>query len=205
MNNKASEAEKFYNTQAKTALKNIEPEKALEYFNQAENLYGCAYVKFLTGELDEAKVILTLIKGSSSAVNWLLCLINIINGCITNITPTYFQIRNYYEQDLEMLFKYRQKEIIEKILKILTHLEKYNREIYKYTARVLLNNDDAYRAKKFIEKSLNISYKDPETHYIYGMIYEKTDDKEKAKEEYQKALDVSEEYNPAKIKLNELQ
>ncbi len=205
MNEKALEAEKIYNTQAKTALKNTDPETALEYFNKAENLYGCAYVKFLTGELNEAKVILTLIKGSSSAVNWLLCLINIINDGITNITPTYFQIRNYYEQDLEMLFKYRQKEIIEKILKKITHLEKYNREIYKYTARVLLNNDEACRAKKFIEKSLNISYKDPETHYIYGMIYEKLNSKEKAKEEYQKALEVSEEYNPAKIKLNELQ
>ncbi len=205
MNKKALDAEKEYNTKAKAALQSIEPENALEYFNKAENLYGCAYVKFLTGELDEAKVILTLINGSSSAVNWLLCLINIINGENITRNPTYFQIRNYYEQDLEMLFKYHQTEIIEKIIKKITYLEKFNREIYKYTARVLLNNNYIQRAKKYIEKSISISYKDPETHYIYGMIYEKMNEKEKAKDEYQKAIEVSKEYNPAKIKLNELQ
>ena len=204
MENNFLGAEKEYNTKAKTAMQNIEPEKAIVYFNKAENLFGCAYVKFLTGELDEAKIILTLIKGSSPAANWLFNIINIILDDDTNIIPTYFQIRNYYEQDLEMLFKYHQTEIIEKIIKKITYLEKFNREIYKYTARVLLNNNQTDAAKKFIELSLNISYNDPETHYIYGMIYEKKNEIEKAKAEYKKTLEVSAGYKPAEIKLRDL-
>ena len=91
-----------FNMLGDIAIIDIEPEKAFEYYNKAENIFGCAYCKFLEGELEEALIFATLIRNSSPAADWLYSIINILQNNLTYF-PTYFQIRNFYEQDLEML------------------------------------------------------------------------------------------------------
>ena len=187
----------------KIALYEIHPEEAFENFNKAGNVYGCAYCKFLTGELDEARILTTLIKDTTPAADWLLCLINLLNEDY-NRYPTYFQIRNFYEQDLEMLFLYNQYSIINKIIRLNGYLETFNREIYKYSARVLGNNGHYKEAKTLLKQSLKIWFKDPETHFMIGEIYEKENNKDEAIKSYQKAIEVNTEYLPASIKLKDL-
>ena len=169
---------KELNTFAKKALQNLYPDKAYEQFNQAGNILGCAYCKFITNKTDEAKVLLSLIKNKYSFANWLLALIDIINEK-NEYYPTYFQIRNFYEQDLEMLFLYKQYQMIEKILNKNNYLENFNKEIYKYSARVLNNNNYLLQAEKYIYKSISIWYKDPESHFILGEIYLKEGERKK--------------------------
>ena len=164
-----------FNLLGKIALYELNAELAFEYFNKAGNLYGCAYSKFLKGEINEARIYLTLIKEASSASNWLYSLITILCDKYY-VEPTYFQIRNFYEQDLEMLFLYKQNEITNEIINKNGLLFKYNREIYKYTARVLHNNRYNNEAKILLKKSLEICYKDPETHFLLGEIYENNGD-----------------------------
>ena len=60
----------------KIALEEIEPEKAFEYFNRAENIYGCAYCKFLQGYIEEARILVTLMKNSSPVADWILSIIS---------------------------------------------------------------------------------------------------------------------------------
>ncbi len=194
---------KDINIQGKTELKLLHPEEAFECFNQAGNIVGCGYCKFLTGELQESKVLLSLVKSKYSYANWLLALIGIITDK-NDYYPTYFQIRNFYEQDLEMLFLYKQHQMIEKILNKNIYLENFNKEIYKYSARVLNNNNYPFQAEKFIKKSLDIWYKDPESHFILGEIYLKEKEKEKAKTALRKALEVEKEYYPAELKLKSI-
>ncbi len=177
--------------------------EAFAYFNKSQNIFGCAYCKFLSGNLKEAAVLLNLINNSSSAVNWLLCLINVLENKY-EVHPTYFQIRNFYEQDLSMLFFYNKKSYIEKIIKENSYFERYNREIYKYSARVLLNNNNIIAAEIYLKKSLNIFYKDPETHYMLGELYLTRNEIQKAKQEFMKSEEVNGGYAPAKNKLIKL-
>ena len=192
-----------FNILGKIELYSGNIKEAYNYFNKAQNIYGCCYCNFLTNKINEAKTLLNIVKESSSAVNWLICLINILEDNY-NQTPTYFQIRNYYEQDLNMLFLYKKTEYIKKIINENSYLEYFNREIYKYSGRVLLNNNQWNLAEKFLKKSLDIFYKDPETHYLLGELYEKEKDYTNAKKEYKLANEVNKGYYPAINKLKEL-
>lgn len=177
--------------------------KAEEYFQKAGNIEGCAYCHFLSGNIKEADILLRIVKDSSPFVNWLLCLFGIINNKI-EIYPTYFQIRNFYEQDLELLFKFKQYELIEQIIKKNNYLENFNREIYKYTGRVLYNNNYIQTAENLLKKSLEICYKDPETHYLLGELYIKKGQKESAIQSFKKSIEVNGEYIPALDRLKDL-
>ncbi len=191
-----------FNILGKIELQNINPDEAFEYFNKAKNVLACAYCKFLTGEISEAKVILVMLNNTSPAANWLLSLISVLENN-TEYQPTYFQIRNFYEQDLEMLFLYKQNSTIEKIINKLYYFENFNKEIYKYTSRVLFNNGYIKQAEVLIKKSLSLWYKDPETHFILGEIYSKEKKLKEAKKSYLKAIEVNCGYEPASIKLND--
>lgn len=184
----------------------LQSEKIKDAFNIFKNsgfIFGQAYCYFLSGNLNQAKILLNLIKDSYSAVKWLICLISIIED--KKLEPTtYFQIRNFYEQDLEMLFLYNRQDFIKKVIEKNSYLENYNKEIYKYSARVLKNNKQNENALKLLKKSLDIFYKDPETHYLLGEIYEELKDYDSAKKEYIKANEATGEYLPAKNKLKNL-
>ncbi len=178
--------------------------EAYKYFNKAGNIYGCCYCKFINKELDEAKVLSNLIKESSSTAIWLACLINIVQDKEPDIVPSYFQIRNFYEQDLEMLFLYKNNEYISKIIRKNQYFEYFNREIYKYSARVLMNHDITGIAEELLKKSLDIFFRDPETHYMLGEIYMAKGEKQKAKSSFILSNEVNGNYYPAIKKLKDL-
>ncbi len=191
------------NSNAYKALQFGRIEEAFNIFKDSGSVLGQAYCYFLSGNLNQAKILLNLIKDSYSAVKWLICLISIIEDKKIEST-TYFQIRNFYEQDLEMLFLYNQQDYIKKVIQKNSYLENYNKEIYKYSARVLKNNKQNEIALKLLKKSLDIFYKDPETHYLLGEIYEEQKDYNSAKKEYIKANEATGDYLPAKNKLKKL-
>lgn len=192
-----------FNMLAKIALQENELQKAQDYFNKANNVYGCAYCEFLKGNIKEAKAILLIEKESSIASDWLNYLCSALQNDFS-IYTSYFQIRNFYEQDLEMLFKYDKKDIINKILQLNTVLEQYNGEIHKFNGRVLKNHGYLDFAHECLLKSVDICYKDPETHYLLGELYEQKGDIQHAKKEYQKAIDVNNGYFPAFNKLQNM-
>ena len=175
-------------------------QKAYYYFDLAKNLLGCGYCKFLEGDISQAEVIMTILKNSSPLADWILFLINLLR-CDTSSIPSYFQIKNFYEQDLEMLFALKKEQTAEKIIKKNNILEKYNREIYKMTARVLINNRKHQEAQTYLKKSIDICYKDPETHFLLGEIYVLFNQKEKGIKEFQKCIEVAGRYLPAENRL----
>ena len=179
-------------------------EKAQENFEIAQCMWAVGYCKFLNAKLGEAKVILNEYAFSSSFSDWILKLINVINDNYSN-PPTYFQIRNFYEQDLEMLYLYKRYSFINKIISKSKYFGNFNMEIYKYNGRFLYNHNYNEDAVKFLKKSLDIYYKDPETHFILGGIYEKSKDKESAIKSYKKSIEVNGEYYPALKRIKELE
>ena len=69
-----------YSVNAKKMLQEGNLHGAFTIFNKIHSIFGCAYCKFLAGDLEEAKILLMIIKDSSSAVNWLILLINLLQG-----------------------------------------------------------------------------------------------------------------------------
>lgn len=189
-----------FNLLAKICIQEKEITKAQEYFNKTNNITGCAYCEFIQGRVKEAKAFLLVEKEPTSVSKWLFYLCSILQNDFSFV-PTYFQIRNFYEQDLEILFEYGQKDIINKILHLSSVFEKYNGEIHKFNGRVLKNNGYYDFAEECLLKSIDICYKDPETHYLLGELYEIRGNFQRAKEEYQKAVDVNNGYYPAYKKL----
>lgn len=179
-------------------------QEAFSIFNNINSIHGCAYCRFLQGNITEAKILLNLIKGESSAVNWLIALTEIIEGTNENY-PTYLQIRNFYEQDLDMLLMCEQTELAGKIIAKNSVLEYFNREIYKYSARVLFNYNQIDKSEKLLRKSLDIFYNDPETHFLLGEIYLKQGKIQKAKGAFETANEVSGLYGPAYKKIIEIE
>lgn len=178
-------------------------DKAKYYFNKAQNIIGCTYCHILNENLTEARILASTIKNSSSVIKWLLVIINILDNTEGEY-PTYFQIRNFYEQDLELLFKFKKKNYIETIICNQIYFEYFNREIYKYTGRVLFNNGIDNQSEEFLKKSLDIFYNDPETHYLLGELYLKQNRLEEAKKSFKISNVVNTEYKPALNKLKDL-
>ena len=192
-----------YNILGKSALYKGDLISAYENFKKVHSIIGCAYCKLLNQEEDRALSMILPVKGSSSAINWLISLIKLLKDDLS-YPPTYMQIRNFYEQDLNLFFIYTLEDYINKLLMRSQFYEYYNREIYKYNARVLLNYDFTALAEEYIVHSRDIYYNDPETHYILGDIYMRKGQRKEARKEFEISNKVSSEYLPAKEKIREL-
>lgn len=190
---------KEFNNAGKKFLNQKSPELAYEFFKKAGNINACAYCKMLEGDIKSAEFILNLAKDSSPFGNWLLFIIALIQNKYPK--TTYFQVRNFYEQDLEMLFLYERTDFIKNLTDKNAYIEKFNREIYKYTARVLLNNNIYDQAEEMLKKSCEICYNDPETHYMKGEIELQKGNKEAAIKEFKISADITGDYKPATEKL----
>ena len=97
-----------------------------------------------------------------------------------------------------------QRKTARKVISEVHYIELFNKEIYKYNARILFNNGMADVAEDYIKHSIDIFYNDPENHYILGEIYLKTGRNEKAKQEFYIANNVIGDYMPAQKKLKDL-
>lgn len=192
-----------FNILARIYLDKGNIKKAFEIYNKTNNLQGISYCYFLLGETEKAVITITPVREYSSFTKWLFFLFNFINNRIESY-PSFLQIKNFYEQDLEMLFKAKQIETIKKIVNKIQYFENYNREIYKYSARVFLNNNCNSLSEMFLKKSIEIFYKDPETHYMLGEIYLRKQDITGAIAEFRKADEIPGGYMPAVNKLKDL-
>jgi len=112
--------------------------------------------------------------------------------------PTYFEIRNFFEIDLNMFIDLGLYEYANSMLKNIDLFYSVNGESYKLVARVLLNNGYYEPAKIYIEKSKSKFYNDPELHYIDMQFYEKTGDYDSALKAVENCLSVIPTYYPAK-------
>ena len=192
-----------FNILAKIFLQEVNIENALIQYQKAKNTEGIGYCYFIMGDIKKSQETLLKIKDYSSFTNWILFLGNFIIDNI-NQYPTYMQIRNFYEQDLEMLINAKQLQHATKIIKQNNFFEKFNREVYKYSARVLFNHNFNNDAENFLKKSIEIYYNYPETHYILGEIYLNKKDKENAIKEFKTSENISGEYMPANKRLKDL-
>ena len=160
-----------------------------------------AYIAILNKELLKAKEIFESI--DNPRASWGVALTNILLGYISKY-PTYFEIRNFLEIDLDFLIKNELIEYVELVLGALEILSSYNQEVYKYVARVMYENKFYKACREYLDKSKSIFFNDPELHFIYAKYYIKIREYELAENHLEECLKILPDYYPAKILVKEI-
>ena len=129
-------------------------------------LLEVAYCEIYLGHLNKAKNIISKLPQNSPLSEWIVSFVQMLELNLSKM-PTYLQIRNFFEIDLNNLFLAGQKEYIENLINFVPVLATINSEIYKLSARVLKNNDQNELAMRFLKRSLDIYFFDSETFVLY--------------------------------------
>ena len=111
--------------------------------------------------------------------------------------PTYFEIRNFLEIDLNLLINYQKGQFVEELIKYADIFSSVNSETYKYFGRVFWNNELYSYGKFFLEQAKNYLYQDPELHVLLANTYLAEGNSEKALNAVNSCLKILPEYFPA--------
>lgn len=174
-----------------------------QYFEENNYLLEWGYCKFLSGDLENAKIIFKHLKEQDLRADWAEKLIQFVEGHVLSM-PTYFQIRNFLEIDLNLLITAKKPDFIENIINGGDLFYSVNQESYKFIARVMMHNDFYDVAFYFLKKAKDKFYYDPEMHLMLANCYIKNGDNYLARQSIENCLSILPNYLPAKMLLNTL-
>lgn len=168
-----------------------------DFFLQNGFVLEGAYCKLLLGDAQGAKLEFKKIATTDFRADWAKKMIGFIEGYVTDI-PSYFQIRNFLEIDLNLLLQAKQPQYVENIINGADLFYSVNPESYKFIARVMLNNDFPEVALYYLKKAKEKFYYDPEMHYMLAQCYSRQGEISLAITSINNCLDILPEYFPAK-------
>lgn len=174
-----------------------------EYFQQNRCLLEYGYCKLLKGDVSAAKLVFKELSNKDFRANWAGKLIYFIEGYVISI-PSYFQIRNFLEIDLNLLIQARQPAFVENIINGADLFFSVNPESYKFIARVMLHNQFESIAYQFLQRAKDKFYYDPELHFMLANCHLAMGDKIAAKKSINDCLMILPNYFPAKRFLKSL-
>ncbi len=167
--------------------------------NSLEHAYLCV----LEENLDVAYSIFC--RNDSPRGLWGTSLVEILKNYLEKY-PTYFQIRNFLEIDLDFLIKNEKLSYVESLLGSLDFISGINQEVYKFVARVMLHNKLYKIAYNYMIKSKDFYYNDPELHFMLASYYYNSMNYEAARFSINECLNMISNYYPAlelKFKIEE--
>lgn len=153
-----------------------------------------AYVCIINNDLESARAIFESL--DSPRARWGVVFVDILNGFLEHY-PTYFEIRNFLEIDLDFLIKNEKLDYIEQLLGSLEYLVEINQEIYKYVARVMYENKLYKASREYLEKSKKVLYRDPELHFMLAKYYIDFNEFNNANYYIDECLNILPDYYPA--------
>lgn len=167
------------------------------FFEKNNFLLELAYCKVFSDELADALRIFENLKNNDPRARWGCVLTGILLEKLTPY-PTYFELRNFLEIDLNLLINYEKGKYVEEIVHYADAFSSVNPETYKYFGRVFFNNEIYSYAKFFLERAKNHLYQDPELHVLLATLYEREGNCEKALRSVENCLRILPQYFPAK-------
>lgn len=188
---------------AKQQLVELNISKCEQFFKENQYTLELGYCKLLKGDLKNAKKMFSTIANISPRAHWALRLIQFMEGFVSFL-PTYFEVRNFLEIDINLLLKSNQIKFVENIINGDDLFYSVNSESYKFIARVLIYNGYPEISKIYLDKGIAHSYTDPELHIIICDYYIYKNDIENAIKSLETCLRVLPNYYPAIKKLEEL-
>lgn len=189
--------------QAKAELLNFEPQECETFFKKSGYFLELGYCKLFQNDRAGAKQCFRRICETNPRAQWALVLIELLEGN-SDAKPTYFQIRNFLEIDIDLFIKNAQADYVERIINFGDLFFSINPESYKFIARVLLNNNFPSVAMIFLQRGKDNFYFDPELHYMMAHCYLNEGEKQFAKQSVLKCLSIVPEYYPAKELLKKI-
>ena len=103
-----------------------------------------AYYELLSDNINKAKILFDAIKDYDIRAHWASFMISMINSDIREY-PSYFEIRNFLEIDLNILLHYFKGDYVQSIIGYSDFLFTINPEVHKFIGRVfLLKNNFFY-------------------------------------------------------------
>lgn len=175
-------------------LENGEIQSCIDFFKNNNYQLEYGYSLMLSNKLNDAKEVFNNIQ--SIRADWANIIISIMQGIIKK-RPTYFQIRNFIEIDINLLFKAKLPHQVEYILGAADTFQEINSETYKFLGRVLLKNNCFNSSKVFLDKALDFFYNDVELHFLFVEYYLANNDHNNARKALNNCLRISPEYYPA--------
>lgn len=171
------------------------------FFEENKFYVEAGYCYIVLDKLEKAQEMFNLAKDYDIRAMWGLLLIQMIKDDIRSF-PTYFQVRNFLELDLNILILYCKGNYVEKIIKYADFMAYYNPECYKFIGRVFWANNLIPAALFFLRKAKDKFYQDPELHYLLAYIfYHNENNIEQCKKSLNTCLEILPEYAPAKYLL----
>lgn len=183
--------------EAKNKFLSYDVASAEEFFELNHFRLESGYCKLLSGKLEDALAIFKSLSDEDLRANWAVKLIGFINGRIVDL-PSYFQIRNFLEIDLNLLIEAKKPEYIDNILGAADYLYEINPESYKFIARAMIYNNFHDVAFHYLKKAKEKFYYDPELHLMLANCYLKNNEKFLAKQSINNCLRILPNYFPAR-------
>jgi len=167
------------------------------YFLKKGYILEYAYSCLLNDDIESAKKNFELIKDEDIRAHWGLILISLIEGNVKEY-PSYFELRNFLEIDIDILIHYFKGYYVENIVRYSDFMFTINPETHKFIGRVLYNNGFLEQALFFLDRAKSYFYNDPELHYLIAFIYFNIKDYVKAQKAIDDCLQILPDYYPAK-------
>ena len=174
-----------------------------KFFEQNNYALEYGYCKLFSGDFGWAKGIFGTIASNDFRADWAKSLIQFVEGYVA-YPPSFFQIRNFLEIDLNLLIQAKRPEFVENILGGADIFYSVNPESYKFIARVMMFNDFLEVAIHYLLKAKDKFYYDPEMHFMLAQCYIKMSEFAMAKDSIRVCLSILPDYIPAKVLLDKL-
>ena len=166
------------------------------FFAQNGFMLEEGYCELVADNLERATALFEKIKNIDIRAHWGLYLISMIQ-LNPRICPTYFELRNFLEIDLNILLTYYKGDYVEKIIRYADFMFTINPEVHKFIGRVLYNNGYNEQGMFFLDRAKNYFYHDPELHYLLAYIYYNHSDYAKSERSANDCLYILPNYFPA--------
>lgn len=169
-----------------------------DYFESHNYPVEAGYCYMILDNFTKAKKQFEKVKDADIRGHWGLILLQMVEEKIF-MPPTYFEIRNFLEADLDIFMTYCKGEIVQQIIKYADYMAFYNLECYKFIGRAFWAHNYMEPAMYFLNKAKDKLYNDPELHYLLAYIHYTNRDFSACKKEIDICLGILPEYAPAVV------
>ena len=167
-----------------------------QFFVKKGYILENAYFELLSDNIQKAKNLFNAIKQNDIRAHWASFMISMIEADIREY-PSYFELRNFLEIDLNILINYFKGDYVEKIVRYADFMFTINPEVHKFIGRVFYNNGYDEQGMYFLDRARSYFYHDPELHYLLAFIYYNRKNFEKAEKALNDCIYILPEYYPA--------
>ena len=175
----------------------------LEFFEKHNYILESGYCFLVNDNIEKAKQYFEQIYDQDPRARWGLVLCQMLQGNVIS-NPTYFEIRNFLEIDLNIFIKYYKGDYVESIIRYSDFMAYFNPECYKFIGRVFWANNMIPAAHFFLRRAKDKFYNDPELHYLLAYIAYKDNDFTQCKKSINTCLEILPTYAPAKNLLGKI-